>query len=75
MTRFSPLRLSACAAALAISLPVFAAPVLNQPLVQEAPLRAHLAFLPTTYWKAAAPASAAARSRCATLRHRRPRSA
>jgi Zn-dependent M28 family amino/carboxypeptidase len=45
MPRFSPLRLSACAVALAVSLPAFAAPVSNQPVVQEAPLRAHLAFL------------------------------
>ncbi|GAB3420869.1 M28 family peptidase [Massilia agilis] len=45
MTRLLPLRLSATACALALSLPAFAAPASSQPVVAEAPLRAHLAFL------------------------------
>jgi Zn-dependent M28 family amino/carboxypeptidase len=45
MIRLLPLRLSACAAALALSLPVVAAPASTLPVVKEAPLRAHLAYL------------------------------
>ncbi|GAB3454441.1 M28 family metallopeptidase [Massilia terrae] len=45
MIRFSPFRHVACAAALAFAPPAFAAPATSQPVVQEAPLRAHLAFL------------------------------
>jgi Zn-dependent M28 family amino/carboxypeptidase len=45
MTRFATLRLSACAAAFALSLPAFGAPASTRPVVMEAPLRAHLAYL------------------------------
>lgn len=45
MIRFSPFRYAACAAALAFAIPAFAAPAATQPVVREAPLRAHLAFL------------------------------
>jgi Zn-dependent M28 family amino/carboxypeptidase len=45
MLRFSTLRLCAGAAVIALSLPTFAAPATHGPVVQEAPLRAHLAFL------------------------------
>jgi Zn-dependent M28 family amino/carboxypeptidase len=45
MSRLPSLRLIACAAALALSLPASAAPASNQAVVMEAPLRAHLSYL------------------------------